>query len=75
MLSYAPGRPISETEFKEKLLEFLTQTNFSRGRLLVIIPDDTRTLPMPLLFDALVAELLPRVKNFPSFWRWELTPR
>jgi len=63
VLSYAPGRPISETEFKEKLLEFLTQTNFSRGRLLVIIPDDTRTLPMPLLFDALVAELLPRVKE------------
>ena len=63
MLSYAPGRPISETEFKEKLLEFLAQTSFSRGRLLVIIPDDTRTLPMPLLFDALVAELLPRVKE------------
>ena len=63
MLSYAPGRPISETEFKEKLLELLAQTNFSRGRLLVIIPDDTRTLPMPLLFDALVAELLPRVKE------------
>jgi len=63
VLSYAPGRPISETEFKEKLLEFLAQTSFSRGRLLVIIPDDTRTLPMPLLFDALVAELLPRVKE------------
>jgi len=63
VLSHAPSRPISETEFKEKLQEFLARTSFSRGRLLVIIPDDTRTLPMPLLFDALVAELLPRVKE------------
>ena len=63
MLSYAPGRALSELELKEKLLEFLAQTSFSRGRLLVIIPDDTRTLPMPLLFDVLVGELLPKVKE------------
>ena len=63
MLSYAPGRALSELELKEKLLEFLAQTSFSRGRLLVIIPDDTRTLPMPLLFNVLVGELLPKVKE------------
>jgi nickel-dependent lactate racemase len=31
-------------------------------RLLVLIPDGTRTMPMPLLFDALQEALLPRVK-------------
>jgi nickel-dependent lactate racemase len=31
-------------------------------RLLVLIPDGTRTMPMPLLFDVLQEALLPRVK-------------
>jgi nickel-dependent lactate racemase len=32
-------------------------------RVLVIIPDGTRTMPMPLLFDVLERELGPRVQN------------
>lgn len=63
MLSYIPSRPISEGELREKLLEFLGQLDLPKGRLLVIIPDDTRTLPMPALFATLVEALEPRVQE------------
>lgn len=63
MLSYSSSRPIPEAELREKLREFLGQADFRRGRLLVLIPDDTRTLPMPTISAVLVEELLPRTKE------------
>lgn len=63
MLSFAPGRPIAEPELREVLLEFWHQADICHGKLLVIVPDDTRTLPMPLIFRTLVEGLLPRVKE------------
>jgi nickel-dependent lactate racemase len=41
--------------------EGLAQLPLDGRRLLVIIPDGTRTMPMPLMFEALERELAPRV--------------
>jgi nickel-dependent lactate racemase len=40
--------------------DFLSSLLLDRKRVLVIIPDGTRTMPMPLLFDVLDRELSPR---------------
>ena len=63
ILSFAPGRPISEGELKERLLEALAGIGRYGERWLVIVPDDTRTLPMPAIYEALVEGLFPRVKE------------
>lgn len=63
MLSFIPGRPISEQELRTKLQEFLSLTEFTKGKLLVIVPDDTRTLPMPTIYETLVEVVLPRVRE------------
>lgn len=63
MLSFIPGRLISEQELGAKLQEFLGQTELTKGRLLVIVPDDTRTLPMPTIYEALVETVLPKVQE------------
>jgi nickel-dependent lactate racemase len=41
--------------------EGLAQLPVDGARVLVLIPDGTRTMPMPLMFDILERELLPRV--------------
>ncbi|RLE27725.1 hypothetical protein DRJ54_07430, partial [Candidatus Acetothermia bacterium] len=61
ILSYAPERAIPEAELVEKLHEALAAVGKAGGRWLVIVPDDTRTLPMPAIFEALVQDLAPRV--------------
>lgn len=61
MISYAPGRPIAEKETSEHLIPFLEQLHISGKRILVIVPDNTRTLPMPALFETIAATLSPRV--------------
>ena len=63
ILSYAPGRTIPEDELREKLVEGLSGVGKSDERWLVIVPDDTRTLPMPAIFSVLVSKLAPRVKE------------
>lgn len=62
-LAFVPGRPIPEGELRERLAEALAQADVPRGRVLVIVPDDTRTLPMPAIAQALVEELAPRVQE------------
>jgi nickel-dependent lactate racemase len=42
--------------------EGLARLAVDGARVLVLIPDGTRTMPMPLMFDILERELLPRVK-------------
>jgi len=63
IFSYAPGRPIPEEEVSERLREALAEIGRAGERWLVIIPDDTRTLPMPAIYRSLVEELAPRVKE------------
>ncbi len=63
IFSYAPGRPIPERELTAKLREAIAGIGKPGERWLVIIPDDTRTLPMPAITSALVGELVPRVKE------------
>jgi len=63
IFSYAPGRPISEEELSERLREALANIGRTGERWLVIVPDDTRTLPMPAIYRTLVEELGPRVKE------------
>ena len=63
ILSCAPGRTIPEDELREKLVEGLSGVGKAGERWVVIVPDDTRTLPMPSLFSVLVSELALRVKE------------
>lgn len=63
MLSYTPGKAIPETELRTKLQEFLSQAPLTKRKLLVIVPDDTRTSPMPLLYETFVEVLFPRVQK------------
>lgn len=63
MLKFSPGRPITEQELRAKLCEFLNEADIRAGKLLVIVPDDTRTLPMPTIYETLANALLPRVKE------------
>lgn len=63
IFSYAPGRTVPEAELREKLVEGLSGLGRAGERWLVIVPDDTRTLPMPAIASALVGELAPKVKE------------
>jgi len=63
VLSYTPGKAIPETELRAKLQEFLSQAPLTKRKLLVIVPDDTRTSPMPLLYETFVEILFPRVQK------------
>jgi nickel-dependent lactate racemase len=63
ILSHAPERPIPGAELGEKLREALAGIGGKGERWLVIVPDDTRTLPMPEIFEVLAEELAPKVKE------------
>ena len=60
ILSYVPGRSIDTREAKERLGGALEQIDVTRKKVLVIIPDNTRTLPMPVFFDTISTHLSPR---------------
>ena len=51
---------LSLEEIREFLARSLRELAIDRKRLLIIIPDGTRTMPMPLLFDLLQQELAGR---------------
>ena len=63
IFSHAPGRAIPEGELGEKLREALAGIGRGGERWLVIVPDDTRTLPMPAIFAALAEGLAPGVRE------------
>ena len=60
-LSLAPGRALSSEEIARFVEAALGDFGRAEERLLIVVPDDTRTLPMPTLFDALCRLLQPRV--------------
>ncbi len=49
-------------EVEDILREGLAQIPFDGKRVLVVIPDRTRTMPMPLFFRAIAKSLLPRTR-------------
>src|SRR5919106_6586053 len=52
---------LSEDELRAIAREGLARLPLDGRRVLVLIPDGTRTMPMPLMFDLLERELGPRV--------------
>jgi hypothetical protein len=52
---------LTSDEFRELVAAGLGQLPLDGRRVLVLIPDGTRTMPMPLAFDALEEALGPRV--------------
>ena len=63
LFSYKPGRSITTSEIHELLGESLQGIGGHNDRILVVIPDNTRTLPMPAFFDTISRALAPRVKK------------
>jgi nickel-dependent lactate racemase len=55
-----PHATLSLEEIRDSLARSFRELSIDRKRLLIIIPDGTRTMPMPLLFDLLQQELAPR---------------
>jgi nickel-dependent lactate racemase len=53
---------LSEAEVREIAREGLAQLPLDGKRVLVLIPDGTRTMPMPLLFDVLDEAVAPRAR-------------
>jgi nickel-dependent lactate racemase len=53
---------LSQTDVDKIIQEGLRELPLDGKRVLVIIPDRTRTMPMPLFFRAITKSLLPRVK-------------
>ncbi len=60
MQAYAPGRPIGTGELNERLAEALDGLSVRGERVVVVIPDDTRSLPMSELFGTICDVLLPK---------------
>src|SRR5687767_9510355 len=54
---------MSEAAIREWFFANVPQKDFAGKRVLVIIPDQTRTAPLPLLFETLAGRLLPVVKK------------
>ncbi len=53
---------LTNDEVRQIVAEAVSSAAFDGKRLLVLIPDGTRTMPMPLMFDLLQELLKPRVK-------------
>lgn len=60
ILSYAPGHSIDAQDAEERLGKALAEIDVVGKKVLVIIPDNTRTLPMPIFFETIAGELSPR---------------
>src|SRR5262245_56775317 len=54
---------LSETEIEERIVHGLDTLSLTDKRVLVLIPDRTRTLPMPLFFRLVVKHLRPKVRE------------
>lgn len=63
MIAYAPGRPIGDGELRERLGEALAGLDVRAKRVLAIIPDDTRTLPMPAAFETIAEVCAPQART------------
>ena len=57
------GDELSESQIRETLIEAFAQANLKGKRVLLIIPDTTRTAPMPMMFTLLNDILSPQVSQ------------
>jgi nickel-dependent lactate racemase len=55
--------PLSEKQIRSTLAEALASADFRDKRVLVVVPDETRSCPLPLLFRSIVEELRPRTRQ------------
>ena len=60
ILNYAPGRAIDMQEVEARLGKALEEIDVTGKKVLVIIPDNTRTLPMPTFFETISTHLSQR---------------
>jgi len=63
MRSLNPGRAIDAAELSGFITSSLGGFGKTDEHVLVVIPDDTRTIPMPDVYSAICSELVPRVKR------------
>jgi len=63
MKALTPGRAIRPDELSSFLSEALSGVGRPGEHVLAVVPDDTRSIPMPVVFDALRASLAPRVRK------------
>lgn len=61
--SFSPGRAIALHEFREKLSEALAKLKLDGKRVLAIVPDNTRTLPMPAAFETIAEVCAPQTRT------------
>ena len=57
LVASSPGRSVTPAEARALVLQALGALPLDGKRVLVIIPDGTRTMPMPLMFDAIEAAI------------------
>src|ERR1700687_4916693 len=53
----APGRELTRDEVQQLIAEVAPALSIQNKRVLIIIPDGTRTMPMPLMFQLLQEEI------------------
>ena len=63
MKALTPGRAIRRDELSSFLSEALSDVGRPGEHVLAVVPDDTRTIPMPVVFGALCASFAPRVRK------------
>lgn len=63
MRSLNPERAITSVELSRFITDSLSGFGKANEHVLVVIPDDTRTIPMPEVYSTICAELAPRVKR------------
>ena len=56
----ADRRGLTEAQLKEVLAAACADARFAAKRILFVVPDATRSCPLPFLFRSIVAELAPR---------------
>jgi len=61
MKRLTPGRTIADDELRVFIADALSDFGRAGEHVLVVVPDDTRTIPMPSIFDALCEHVAPRV--------------
>ena len=54
---HIPGKNLTGDEVRQFVAQSVSQISIKGKRVLVIIPDSTRTMPMPLMFEFLQAEI------------------
>jgi len=63
VIAYAPGRVIANDELRGHLSEGLSELDVRGKKVLAIVPDNTRTLPMPTVFETIATAIGQRARS------------